>query len=243
MGTVNNQPSIFTGPKELGAVNSQPSLKSEERRLTTQEYETLSNAGFPAQKPSFAGPGDTRVWNGHSPQTSTSPKTSRTGTVDLSPPVLAGRKRSIGAIDSASQKAPQHSRAEPLHKRRRVDHIHRHTLDRFDFPPTFHNDSQPPSPLFFSSNTARARPRLPPRFSSGEAGARMLSKAHAEESSIKTVTLARGSYSGSSPPGLSTISGRASAERSSLPRTSSPEVCVVAYHPWSTGSRLLIKHC
>jgi hypothetical protein len=66
----------------------------------------------------------------------------------------------------------------------------------------------------------------------------MLSKAHAEESSIKTVTLARGSYSGSSPPGVSSSSGRTSSERGSLPRISSPEVCIVAHQLDKTGCRV-----
>jgi hypothetical protein len=51
----------------------------------------------------------------------------------------------------------------------------------------------------------------------------MLSKTRGEESAIKTVTLARGTYSGISPPGGSSISGGRS-DRSSLPRTSSPDV-------------------
>lgn len=216
MGTVNNQPSIFTLPNEASTVNNQPSLRSrsEERRLSTPEYESLS------QHPSLVDPGDTRVWNSHSQQPSTSPK-ARHNPVTAS--VAAGRKRSISTFDFASQQQTSATpRSEPLHKRRRANHIHRHTLDRFDFASFLYDNSQPPSPLFFSSNTSRTRPQLPPRFSSGEAGARMLSNAHAEESSIKTVTLARGSFSGSSPPGLSS-SARTSTERV-LPRTSSPEV-------------------
>lgn len=133
-------------------------------------------------------------------------------------PALAGQKRP----------AQQESQSEPLHKRRRVPSFNRHTLDEFDFPETLPalrlNDSeQPPSPLFFSHN--RQRPRLPPRFSSSEAGARMLSKAHAEESTIKTVTLARGSFAGSSPPVYPILSTRPSGSTSAAhPRPSSPEV-------------------
>ncbi|KAF1831606.1 hypothetical protein BDW02DRAFT_600665 [Decorospora gaudefroyi] len=124
--------------------------------------------------------------------------------------------------------APTSSRAkeperEPLHKRRRVHAHSQYSWDRFSVSKTaqFCLDGQPPSPLFFSSR--RNRPQLPARFSSFEAAARMLSKRR-EDSGIKTVTLARGTFSGLSPPGpASGASGRASSERSSLPRTISPE--------------------
>jgi hypothetical protein len=217
---MSNPRSIFTS-KELGTLHNQPSLKATERRLSTPEYEALSNAGLTAQKPAFASPSNIRAWNGHSQQNPPSSKASRTGTVDTATSTarLAGRKRS-----TASNNTFPHPHSEPLHKRRRLHHILRHPLDRSDIPTGFYNNSQPPSPLFFSSNTQRSTPQLPPRFSSGEAGARMLSKAHAEESSIKTVTLARGSYSGSSPLGLAGASNRASTERGSIPQTSSPEV-------------------
>ncbi|KAF2753172.1 hypothetical protein EJ05DRAFT_523319 [Pseudovirgaria hyperparasitica] len=75
----------------------------------------------------------------------------------------------------------------------------------------------PPSPLFFS-HTKQERPQLPPRFSSSEAGARMLSKAGREDSSIKTVILARGTFDAISPHGsTSVMQNRASSERSSIP--------------------------
>ncbi|QRD03110.1 hypothetical protein JI435_141240, partial [Parastagonospora nodorum SN15] len=53
--------------------------------------------------------------------------------------------------------------------------------------------------------------------------ARMLSKAHGEEGGIKTVTLARGTFSGLSPPGPASIASGRSSDRSSLPPTASPE--------------------
>ena len=95
----------------------------------------------------------------------------------------------------------------------------RHTLDPSTFPkgPSA-SDLQPPSPLFFS-NSRRARPPLPPRFSSSEAGVTMLNKAGMEEGSkIRTVKMARGVMSlGSTPPrAASTPSGRIPVERSSL---------------------------
>ncbi|KAL2349986.1 hypothetical protein BJ546DRAFT_545118 [Cryomyces antarcticus] len=54
----------------------------------------------------------------------------------------------------------------------------------------------------------------------------MLSKAQGEDSHVKTVTLARGTFSGSSPPvnALSNVfMSRRSMDRTSLPRTGSPE--------------------
>ena len=217
--------SIFTLPKELSSLHNQPSLKATGRRISTPEYEALSAAGLAAQKPAFASPNNIGAWNGHSQQ-QPSPKARHTGTVDTTTSTtrLAGRKHSIvGNIESTSNtnKLFPHPDSAPLHKRRRLHHILRYPLDRSDIPAV---DSQPPSPLFFSSNTQRSTPQLPPRFSSGEAGARMLSKAHAEESNVKTVTLARGSYTGSSPLGLAGASNRASTERGSIPQTSSPEV-------------------
>ncbi|KAL0264352.1 hypothetical protein SLS55_000300 [Diplodia seriata] len=115
------------------------------------------------------------------------------------------------------QQGPAHKHAhnEPLHKRRKLQKRSRHTLDSFDLPAPSFDRKQPPSPLFFS-HSKRARPPLPARFSSSEAAARMLSNAR-EDSGIKTVTLARGTYAGSSP------STRTSVDRSSLP-PASPEI-------------------
>lgn len=60
--------------------------------------------------------------------------------------------------------------------------------------PNTESPSTPPSPLFFSNtpNHQRHRPTLPPRFSSSEASAKMLSKTQGEDRSVKTVKLARG---------------------------------------------------
>jgi hypothetical protein len=51
----------------------------------------------------------------------------------------------------------------------------------------------------------------------------MLSKTRGEESAIKTVTLARGTFSGLSPPGVGSVPSTRSSERSSIPRTASPD--------------------
>ncbi|KKY17360.1 putative histidine kinase hhk13p [Diplodia seriata] len=127
------------------------------------------------------------------------------------PPVPPAEKRLL------PQQGPAHKHAhnEPLHKRRKLQKRSRHTLDSFDLPAPSFDRKQPPSPLFFS-HSKRARPPLPARFSSSEAAARMLSNAR-EDSGIKTVTLARGTYAGSSP------STRTSVDRSSLP-PASPEI-------------------
>jgi hypothetical protein len=79
------------------------------------------------------------------------------------------------------------------------------------------------APLFFSSKPfdSHSRPRLPPRFSSGEAGQRMFS----EESNIKTVTLARGNYAelGGPSPGFLSSRSRTTSERSNPTWNASPE--------------------
>jgi hypothetical protein len=111
-----------------------------------------------------------------------------------------------------------------FHKKRRID-IHRapHTLDQFDFKEVGGARHQPPSPLFFS-NTKHRRPPFPARFSSSEAAARMLSNTGAEESSVKYVKLARGTFSGISPSSQTSYPYyRAPSDRLSLPRTTSSD--------------------
>ncbi|KAI4715262.1 hypothetical protein E4T48_08562 [Aureobasidium sp. EXF-10727] len=100
--------------------------------------------------------------------------------------------------------------APPLRKKPRL--LPRH--ERFTFSGPSINRLQPPSPLFFS-NSPRPRPHLPPRFTSFEAGATMLSKANNEDSHVKTVTLARGTVSNSL---------RRSIDRSSTGRSASPDL-------------------
>lgn len=78
---------------------------------------------------------------------------------------------------------------------------------------------QPPSPLFFS-NTQRPRPKLPARFSSSEAAARMLSKAQHEETHVKTVSLARGNVPTPGHANYYNTSAPASASRQSSDRSS-----------------------
>jgi len=143
--------------------------------------------------------------------------------VASTPPATLGTKRPPPLFTNTPP-ASRHpdSASEPLHKRRKVLSRSRYALRHADFTKSaqFRHDNQPPSPLFFSSRSTR--PQLPARFSSSEAAARMLSKTH-EDSGIKTVTLARGTFSGLSPPGPPTGPGARSSERSSLARTASPD--------------------
>ncbi|KAF2666814.1 hypothetical protein BT63DRAFT_427225 [Microthyrium microscopicum] len=103
---------------------------------------------------------------------------------------------------SHSPPSPSDTASRPKRQRSITDfNLHLPASDfkriRVDTRPTSPPPSsrQLPSPLFFSSRsrTNLERPQLPPRFSSGEAGARVLmfSKAK-EEESFKTVTLPRG---------------------------------------------------
>ncbi|KAH7138538.1 hypothetical protein B0J11DRAFT_546282 [Dendryphion nanum] len=169
-------------------------------------------------------------WTLHLPSPDESSIHRRRQVIDAlkTPPAVAGKKRSArpAVTPSISTEALLHSPAsEPLHKRRRLPTRHRHSLDHATFPKAaiLRDTTQPPSPLFFSSNARRARPNLPARFSSSEAAARMLSKTRGEESAVKTVTLARGTYSGLSPPGPTSVPSGRNSERSSLPRTVSPD--------------------
>ncbi|KAI4648782.1 uncharacterized protein J4E79_009853 [Alternaria viburni] len=149
------------------------------------------------------------------------------------PPASAhGARQVIGikrpappSTDDALAPTSPHLRApasEPLHKRRKAHPRSRHSLDHFGFSKSaqFRLDGQPPSPLFFSSSRS-IRPQLPARFSTSEAY-RMLSKTR-EDSGIKTVTLARGTFSGLSPPGPSGAASGRTSERSSLPPAASPD--------------------
>jgi hypothetical protein len=148
-------------------------------------------------------------------------------TLRTPPPAVIGTKRppppfSDYAPAASTSPRPPEPASEPLHKRRKAHPRLRHSLDHVGFSKSaqFRLDNQPTSPLFFSSRNTR--PQLPTRFSSSEAAASMLSKTR-EDSGIKTVTLARGSFSGLSPPGpAGGASGRIS-ERSSLPPTASPD--------------------
>lgn len=136
------------------------------------------------------------------------------------PLAIAGTKRPVPPTTDSTH--PASPTSQPLHKRRRLQGRPRRSLDHFNLSRSAHfqDGSQPPSPLFFSSRNSR--PHLPARFSSSEAAARMLSKTR-EEGGIKTVNLARGTFSGLSPPAPASAASGRTSERSSLPRTASPD--------------------
>ncbi|KAJ4292756.1 hypothetical protein N0V90_009419 [Kalmusia sp. IMI 367209] len=240
-----NQPrSIFTG-----SAAAPDTTNPETQRLSTPEYHEILTARGEASKPStplekpslssveqpllkeFPWTQSRTVERSESRRSSVSTGNShrafarneavRTEAV-RTPLAVAGKKRSQQAHAASPPYAPEPA-SEPLLKRRRVSRT-RHSLGHFSFarPVQFHDNGQPPSPLFFSSHSRRKRPHLPARFSSSEAAARMLSKTR-DESGIKTVTLARGTFSGLSPPGPTNAANGRSSERSSLPRTASPE--------------------
>lgn len=212
-------------------------VSPDDRRLSTPEYHKALNTPpegsqprTPTRQPSSAlFPPPERPWSLRNPLDILT-STLRPSSAPLSggeaikapqpvitPPAVAGIKR---PAPRTRDNAPA---TEPLHKRRRLHTRGRHSLDLSNCASSrpLRYDKQPPSPLFFSSK--RARPHLPARFSSSEAAARMLSKTRGEDGSIKTVTLARGTFSGLSPPGTTSVTSGRSSERSSIPRTSSPD--------------------
>ncbi len=127
---------------------------------------------------------------------------SKTPVADFPPPLPPAVTKTPGSAEAAKRKRDlpvvttrQAPTSEPVAKRPRFAKT-KHTLDGFNFGPVFNPPAlQPQSPLFFS-NSPRPRPTLPPRFSSSEAAAKMLSKARTEDSHVKTVSLPRGSIAG-----------------------------------------------
>lgn len=242
--SMNPPKSIFTGTSAALSESSNPEV----RRLSTPEYrETLAQAAeapkpsTPLERPPIARPAapptappskrpqwtlklpseqsDRHRQQQQSSAASRGPGGFRIAEAVRTPPPVAGKKRAARSDDTPAEPA-----SEPLHKRRRLPTRSRHTLDHFSFAKSvgLRDNGQPPSPLFFS-NTRRARPHLPARFSSSEAAARMLSKTRGEEEAIKTVKLARGTFSGLSPPGVTSATSGRTSERSSLARTTSPD--------------------
>lgn len=159
----------------------------------------------------------------YAPVTRDRSATPRSAPIAPRPPLAAdytrppNRKR--GAVEELHKSSRTQS-SEPVQKKPRLLPRPRHVLDRFTFAGPSINSQDPPSPLFFS-HSQRLRPQLPARFSSSEAGATMMSKANSEDSHVKTVTLARGTVSTPSIP--TSVPMRHSMERSSVPRSNSPD--------------------
>ena len=135
------------------------------------------------------------------------------------------KRRAPGSVE---EKGPT---SEPSHKRPRLRPPVKHFLPGYRFSTSdLKRGIEPPSPLFFS-NSPQPRPSLPPRFSSSEAAARMLSKARTEDNHVKTVSLARGVVSSAgvnTPPTAGapvapSTSTRPSLDRSVTGRSSSPD--------------------
>lgn len=211
---------MYTQPKSIftGATLSSTS-PDDRRRGTPEHHEALIP---PPERPwSLQDPLDISA---PTPRPSTAPSPSSGGEAFKAPPPVTTPPAVAGSKRAAPRTCDDAPATEPLHKRRRVHARARHSLDLFNCASSrpLRYDGQPPSPLFFSSK--RARPHLPARFSSSEAAARMLSKTRGEDGGIKTVTLARGTFSGLSPPGTTSVTSGRSSERSSIPRTSSPDV-------------------
>lgn len=124
----------------------------------------------------------------------------------------------VGVLTGARKKRPSDVQTPDASnpKRPRIKPRLNYSLDglQFDGPAR-----QPPSPLFFS-NTQRARPKFPPRLTSSEAAARMLSKARHEEVHVKTVSLARGTIPTPAPGSHFATSTPTNASRQSLDRSS-----------------------
>ncbi|KAI9689825.1 MAG: hypothetical protein M1822_009707 [Bathelium mastoideum] len=131
------------------------------------------------------------------PKTGDSPRT----------PQALGKKRSRAVALGGEFKEPS---SEPKLKSIRVGPGPRHSHNRYSIS-SLERHPEPPSPLFFS-HSPRPRPALPPRFSSSEAAASMLTKAK-EVTGMKTVHLARGVLSASSPP---SAPSRQSIDRASM---------------------------
>jgi hypothetical protein len=209
--------SIFTAPETFRTTDTQKLSSTSCRLSTTEDREipgAVSNPTCTSRPDTCIPRSNPVVWVGHS----AIEQSGQSSPLSNSNPQIP-KKRSLPS-DSCSNTPGS---GPPFSKRPRIQSFPKHTVSSADFQLQLTSPSKPTSPLFFSNS--RTRPQLPARFSSGEAGARMLSQAHAEEK-IKTVTLARASYSGQSPPGsIGLPSHRASLERSntSLASTLSPE--------------------
>jgi hypothetical protein len=211
--------SIFTSPESLWTTNTQKPPTSSTSRLSTPVYRegssivsrptcnSVENAYIPTSKPV--------VWDGDQPSKLSGRATRPPISYEQNP-----KKRPF----SPGNRASTSSFGLPFSKKPRIRSFPKHTVSSSDYQPQLSSSTAPTSPLFFS-NHSRIQPKLPARYSSGEAGERMLSQAHAEENKVKTVTLARASYSGQSPGSIGLPSHRASLERSntSIAGTISPE--------------------
>nr|POF17036.1 hybrid signal transduction histidine kinase k [Quercus suber] len=254
MGSMNqhHQPSIFTSPDLLQA-ESQPTTIKEPRLRTPSNIRPPLRASSPllpstlptgTHSPSpHASPTATpaaTIWASFAPVDPTSPSRPQNRSTPLygvqaQPPLLPAPGPSSDRESSTPHKrsadlTSQHLFDEPAAKRPRFRAPRpRHTLDARSYPPpaptaTPPRRPSPPSPLFFSHSPRRPGLSLPPRFTSSEAAATMLSKAGAEEAHVKTVSLARGTITpGPTSAPRPEYASRKSQDRSMMGGSSSPE--------------------
>lgn len=217
------------------AIKQSSSLSNDATLIpSTADYEAFRPPASPAtdrSKPVYPVTPNQHRWreipkfNLKLPETNIIKQSNRTNTTQAfaTPPTTESLKRTISAVAFASNSNGNGSAP----KRPRVEgstHRPQYRLHPFSFSGPSINTQNPPSPLFFS-NSPRQRPQLPARFSSSEAAARMLSKTRGEDSGVKTVQLARGSFSTGSPPGLRpSPRSRTSVERLTSSRFQSPEL-------------------
>lgn len=128
------------------------------------------------------------------------------------PPIplqYSGSKRTSGSFEIPSTRLQKRPRLDPFPENLSLEDLQAST--------------GPLSPLFFS-NHVHQRPAFPPRFSSSEAGAKMLSRAKGEDSNIRTVKLARGSYiTNAGPTSMPQIRRHGSSDRGQASRRPSSE--------------------
>ena len=200
--------SIFTDPNALPNCSSKqysppkesPQGRQEPFRATSFNKAETPPAG-PTLSPQLSPPPQTltySAWRRESVGDQAGPVSGSSGTfatgafgyipASAVPVALNKTSEKRSRDESSTSKADQ-----PQPKRPRHHLKFRHTIEASSFPRGFTSDGQPPSPLFFS-NKVRKRPPLLPRFTSSEAGAKMLSRAQTEENEgLRTVKLARGS--------------------------------------------------
>ena len=145
----------------------------------------------------------------------------RTDTTHPLPSQSSAQKRRL-PLEASSHIA---RRSERQAKKSRIHYRPRHTLDPSTFPKGPLVDDSPASPLFFS-NSSRARPAIPPRLSSSEAGATMINNTRTEEGSgIRTIRMARGTLSTSNSPSRTVTSppGRLPLDRPTMSEILTPE--------------------
>ncbi|KAK4987341.1 hypothetical protein LTR50_004676 [Elasticomyces elasticus] len=245
--------SIFTDPGSFNERHNRvashsartPRAGSPLRRLSTPEYHQLAGTGVGdadpispltiARSPSFSNTQQNLQTGTQCPPIPddksllrrTSDSRPRPSAPDFVPPRTPSSSAKKRPLPSDGGQDPAETTSKPARKKLRLGPRPKHTLDHFSFTCPLIDTTQPPSPLFFS-NSSRPRPQLPPRFSSSEAAARMLSRAQGEEAHVSMVGLARGTLvtSMNSPTSApsSTPSGRKTLDRASTGRSESPDV-------------------